>query len=66
MSIIIVNSYLYYRYGNNVACIAFSKKYTVTNIEESNLIIHTTFLLRGKPLNSYANILKRCDAISII
>ena len=63
MSIIIVNSSLDDMYGKDATLIAFSKKGTVNNIEESNLIIHTNYLLRDEPLKSSATIFKIYFAI---
>ena len=66
MSIIILNSSIGESYGNDTTCIAFSTNGSVTNIEEINLIIYTTYLLIGEPLKSSVALLKRCGAIIIL
>ena len=50
----------------NATCIVLSIKGTVTNIEEINWIINTTFIFRGETLKYSTKCLKRCGAIIII
>ena len=66
MSIIIFSSYLYDRCGNDAIFVAFGKNGPVTNLEESNLIIHTTYLLRGKSLKFSAALFNICGFIIIL